>query len=454
MEKRLFRTSGVERWGFALFMAGQGVVVAFVSSYLQLYMTDAGITAYAVGIVFLIARVWDAVNDPIFGVILDKAHLKAGKFLPFLRAANVMLPLTVILLFAIPSGLPVEWKLAWAFVAYLLFDVAYTMCDVPIFAMTSAVTDQVHERINIMSRNSVLNTIAIIVVALVAPQIYPDIGPLSTALIMAAVSAFMMFFMSRFAKERYINKDEAKVTLKSMARYVKDNKYLCIGFLGIMTLSITNMTNAVTVYFAVNCLGDLGMVTVISLFIFLPQLAMGVVMPQLTKRFDKFHLLMFGIVGQTAMSVVCYFAGYEDFILFIILMCARSVFFGIQLILQVQFTGDFVEYGEYITGKRLQGAAYAIQTFVFKFMNAVPGSIAMFILGAFGFVSGEGAAQPSSATSAIWMLFILSPVVGALASLPIFSKYKLRDKTVQIMAAANSGDITREEAEKQLTDRI
>jgi Na+/melibiose symporter-like transporter len=214
------------------------------------------------------------------------------------------------------------------------------------------------------------------------------------------------------------------------------------------------MTNAVTAYFAVNCLGDLGMVTVISLFIAVPALAMGVLMPQLTKRFDKFRLLMVGIVGQTAMSFLCYFAGYENLVLFIVLMCVRSIFFGIQLILQLQFTGDFVEYGEYITGKRLQGTAYSIQTFVFKFMNAVPAAAAMFILGAFGFVSGEGAAQPPSAISAIWVLFILSPVVGALISLPIFSKYKLRDKTVQIMAAANSGDITREEAEKQLVDPV
>ncbi|MDR1272072.1 MAG: glycoside-pentoside-hexuronide (GPH):cation symporter [Clostridiales Family XIII bacterium] len=453
MGKRIFRTNGIERWSFALFMAGQGIINTFAAGFLPLYLTDRGISAYAAGTIFLIARVWDAVNDPIFGVILDRTNLKSGKFLPFLRASNIMLPLTVLLMFAIPSSLSTGWKIAWSFVAYLLFDVAYTMCDVPIFAMTSAVTDQVHERINIMSRNAVLSTIAMVVVAVAVPQLYPAIGPFFTALIVAAVSAFMMYFMSRFARERYINKDEEKVTLKSMLQYVKDNKYLRIGFLGIMVCSVTSMTNAVTTYFAVNCLGDLSMVTIISLFLALPSLAIGVLMPQLTKRFDKFHLLMVGIIGQTVMSFVCYFAGYENFTIFIVLMGIRSIFFGVQLILQLQLTGDFVEYGEYLTGKRLQGTAYSIQTFVFKFMNAVPAAIAMFILGAFGFISGEGAVQPPSAISAIWVLFILSPVVGALVSLPIFAKYKLRDKNVQIMAAANSGDITREEAEELLKGR-
>lgn len=454
MSKGIFRTSGIERWGFALFMAGQGIINTFVGSFLQMYLTNAGITAYAVGMMFLIARVWDAVNDPIFGAILDKTNLKGGKFLPFLRASNVLLPLTVILLFTIPSGLSTAWKLAWSFVAYLLYDVAYTMCDVPIFAMTSAVTDQVHERVNIMSRNTVLSTLTIILVAVAAPQLYPLVGASFTAVILAAVSAFMMFFMSRFAKERYINKDAEEVTLRHMLQYVKDNKYLRIGFLGIMLLSVTSMTNAVITYFALNCLGDLGMVSVLSLLIALPSLVMGMLMPMLTKRFDKFHLLMTGIVGQTVMSVICYFAGYSNFGLFVVLMAIRGIFFGIQLVLQLQFTGDFVEYGEFVTGKRLQGTAYSIQTFVFKFMNAVPGAIAMFILGAFGFVSGEGAVQPPSAISAIWMLFILSPVVGAVVSLPIFAKYKLRDKTVQIMAAANSGEISRDEAQAQLAGRL
>ena len=112
-----------------------------------------------------------------------------------------------------------------------------------------------------------------------------------------------------------------------------------------------------------------------------------------------------------------------------------------------------MEYGEYMTGKRLQGTAYSIQTFVFKFMNALPGSLAMLLLGYFGFVSGENAPQPASAVQAIWVLFVLSPVVGALLCIPVFRRYKLRDKIVQVMAAANSGDITREEAEKQIAGK-
>jgi probable glucitol transport protein GutA len=445
--QEVFRTSQKERISFALFMAGQAVVNTFVGSFYQLHLTNVGISAYAVGVMFIIARVWDAVNDPIFGAIIDKTNLKGGKFLPWLRASNIMLPAAVLLLFMIPNGVPVVWKIVWAFVAYLFFDVAYTMCDVPIFAMTSAATDQVHERINIMSRNTVFSTLTILAVAVVVPNIFPVIGAAPTALLVALVAAVMMFFMGRFAKERYINKDTEAVTLKTMLQYVKDNRYLRVGFLAIMVLSITSMTNTVLVYFAVYNLGNMGMVSVISLAISVPALILAVIMPLLTKKIDKFYLLMTGVIGQTVMSVVCYFAGYQNLILFIVLIVVRSVFFGLQLILQLMLTGDFVEYGEYVTGKRLQGTAYSIQTFVFKFMNAVPAAVAMFILGAAGFIEGEGAVQPPSAISVIWVLLVLSPVAGALASLPIFAKYKLRDRDVRIMAKVNGNEMTREEAE-------
>jgi Na+/melibiose symporter-like transporter len=78
----------------------------------------------------------------------------------------------------------------------------------------------------------------------------------------------------------------------------------------------------------------------------------------------------------------------------------------------------------------------------------------VFILGASDFIEGEGAVQPASAVNAIWTLFILSPVVGAVVSLPVFARYKLRDKTVQIMAAVNSGTMERSQAEAQIRGLI
>lgn len=72
-----------ERMSFGLYSFGTILSYYLIMSYLQLYMTDIGIAAEVIGVVFIFAKVWDAVNDPIFGVMVDKVHFKSGKYLPW-----------------------------------------------------------------------------------------------------------------------------------------------------------------------------------------------------------------------------------------------------------------------------------------------------------------------------------------------------------------------------------
>jgi Na+/melibiose symporter-like transporter len=133
------------------------------------------------------------------------------------------------------------------------------------------------------------------------------------------------------------------------------------------------------------------------------------------------------------------------------LLFIRGVFWGTVLITQIMFAGDLVEYGEYKTGKRLQGMAYSLQTFTFKFFSALAASAAMFILGLAGFAGGAGAIQSGNTVRVIWMLFSLFPAAGIAVSLPVLLRYRLQDRDVQIMARRNSGEISREDAEKRFS---
>ncbi|MDR3276505.1 MAG: MFS transporter, partial [Treponema sp.] len=212
----IFRTSRKERVSFALFMTGQSLFNTFVGSFVQVFYTNMGIAAITVGFIFLAARVWDAANDPMFGAIVDRSNLKRGKFLPWLRLSSFLVPLFMILIFALPSSLPMTAKLIWATAAYILYGMAYTVCDVPIFSMTSAITDQVQERVIIMSRNALCAGIATVVVMLVATPMYLSIGWMPTALVIAVPATLFMFLFTRYGKERYVNKNAEPVTLKSM----------------------------------------------------------------------------------------------------------------------------------------------------------------------------------------------------------------------------------------------
>ena len=121
-----------EKISYGLYFMGQNVFYGLIG-YMTTYFTDIGITAALVAIVALITKVWDAINDPIFGMIMDKVNFKKGKFLPWLQISVIAIPVATILLFTIPTGIPMMAKIIWATLAYMLWDTAYTLCDVPIF---------------------------------------------------------------------------------------------------------------------------------------------------------------------------------------------------------------------------------------------------------------------------------------------------------------------------------
>jgi probable glucitol transport protein GutA len=416
----------------------------------QKFFTDKAIAAVTVGTIFLFARVWDAVNDLMFGAILDKAKLKGGKFLPWLRLSVVLTPLAFFTLFAMPDSISPALKIAWAALAYLFYDIAYTICDVPIFSMTSAATDNVQERTDIMSRNSMFALVASVLVLMVAPQLYsnPAIGWFLSAVIVAVPAALLMAPFAVAGKERFVNKDTEPVTFKALLEYVKSNRFLLLFFSALTLMNLTSTAGTVAAYFAQYCLNDPALVSVVVACLALPTFAAALFMPAITKKYDKFHVFLFSSIVSALLGIANYFVGYANLAALLSIVAVRGVFSGAVLVTQLMFTGDFVEYGEYKTGKRMQGIAYALQTFTFKFFNAIPAALAMYILGFAGFVEGADAVQNSGTISAIWFLFTLFPIVSVAISLPVMFRYKLRDKDVQVMASVNSGEMPREEAER------
>ena len=125
------------------------------------------------------------------------------------------------------------------------------------------------------------------------------------------------------------------------------------------------------------------------------------------------------------------------------------------------FTPDCAEYGQFKSGISAKGITFAIQTFSVKITGAVSSSLALALLGLFGWVAVEaesfeqlaamGIQQSDAALNGLWIVYALVPVIGMIISTFFYMGYKLNDKDVQIMAKCNSGEITREEAEKLLS---
>ena len=138
-----FQSSVPERISYGFYFFGQNVFYILVLNFLQIFLTDQSVTAAAPASIFLVSKIWDVVNDPIVGVIIDRSKPKGGKFLPWVRFLIIPIAVITILIFAMPSALSLTAKIVWTAIAYLLWELAYTLCHAPAYALTTAITENI-----------------------------------------------------------------------------------------------------------------------------------------------------------------------------------------------------------------------------------------------------------------------------------------------------------------------
>ncbi len=455
-EQSKYMTGRTERFNYSVYFLGQNVCFAIIAMFLQQYALDLGVSALIFAGVALAIRGWDAINDPIFGIIMEKVHLKGGKYLPWIRLSTLLIPLTTFLLFAIPSGLPVGVKIVWIVVAYVLWDTAYTIGDVPLYAMSTAMTSIQRERTLLISRGRFFSTLAFLIPALALPMFRVQLGGWgSTVLILSIFSAVTMIPIGFSAKERVHTQMETEEspTLKQMAQYVFKNKYMLLFYIGVLVWFTANISSTMGLVVARHCFGNEAYSSMMAMAFMLPPMLIALILPSVLKHIEKIKLFIISVILTNVMYVVCYFVGYENFTVFIILNFLQGFAYGFVWVLLFTFVGDCCEYGTYKTGIDAKSVGFAAHTFFTKFMQATAMALSSVCLAMIGYVEGEGATQLASLPDRLWALYCLVPVIGAVIALPVFCKYKLHDKDVDIMAQCNSGVITREEAEAKLSQK-
>lgn len=159
-----FKTSKAERFSYLSFFLGQNTLYIIIVAFLMLFYTDeVGISATAVGTLFLAARIWDAINDLIIGIIIDKVNFKAGKFKPWIKFPSFVLPFVIIAVFLNLDLSPIG-ALIYAYITYIVFGMLYTVSDVPIFALSTTMTDNLDERNTLLAKGRLASVIAMLFV--------------------------------------------------------------------------------------------------------------------------------------------------------------------------------------------------------------------------------------------------------------------------------------------------
>lgn len=457
MGKKDYATSRGERAGVGFFAFGAILSYYTIYSYLQLFLTDfVGISASAVAVIFVVAKTFDAVNDPIFGVVVDMVNPKGGKYLPWLKVAALAIPVTTVLVFINPvgEGFPMWGKILWALISYVLWDLAYTMYDAPLNSLITVTSKSMLERNFLMSLTSFMVYMGGLIVVVIVPILYPIFGWGVTGIVMGALCFLTMIAMPFIVKERYSVKTDQEVSLKEIILCVAGNKYLLIVVLSMILGSLTDVSTTLQTYFAIYCLGGSEWLTPIALATTLPVLAVVLFVPKLLTKADKFRVYIVTRIVAIVITVLIYLAGYENIAVMIALVALRAVATGIWGTISTLFIADCIEYGQFCTGIRNQGIAFSLKAFVNKTVVALAGTIGMMSLSLIGYVEG-GVAQSEATVNGIWLLYSLGPAIGSVISVVMMVLlYKMRDKDVELMTACNRGEIDRDKCMEQLRGRI
>ncbi len=464
-----WQTNPAERKSYYVYFAGQNIIYSLVTGFLTTYLMFQGVNLAKAATVMLVVKIWDAVNDAIFGVIFDAVKFKSGKkYLPWLKISTFLIPLSTLLLFMIPADSGENLKLIWFAVAYILWDSSYTLCDVPIYGVITSMTKNLDERNSMLSYKSIWGGVGTAVTTLVANLLVSqnvNSNYTVVAIVLCAIALGTMIPVLFNIKERFNSISEETFTIRRMFSYLIKNKYLLIYYIGYFFFSSANVSGAFNLFVSYYIFNNELFALVVSVISVAPQLIFSLLVPKMLRKIDKMKLYKISAVLIIVLSIATWVVGYKSIVLYIVLSTLRAVPVGIQGVLMFMFTPDCAEYGKYKSGIEANGITFAIQTFMVKLTAAISGALGMFLLGlkSTGWISVEvenfqqlaelGVKQTDHALDVLWFIYVMVPAIGCFIALVIWNFYKLNDKDVQIMADCNAEKITRKEAENLLNKK-
>lgn len=394
-------------------------------AFLLIFYTDvAGIPAAAAGVIFLLARVVDAVTDPLMGVIADKTRTRWGRFRPYILAGGPLIAAMGIATFSSPD-LSQEGKVLFALATYTLFGIAYTIVSIPYSSLTSALTADGHER-------TVLSTYRMAFAMLGGLLVYGMTLPLveffgggvrgyqMTMGVYGVIACFLLVLTFSTTKEREFA-HEAVPDVSQIVSALKAGGWplalLIFAFwMGMMAFTVRSA--AIIFYFIYNVgREDLVPVFMVSVAVF--NFIGIIIVPFFAKRLGKRATYLLGAFGGCLSGVALYFTPTDQIEMIFVVSCIGAIMFAGPTVMAWSMLPDAVDYAELRSGVRADGAIYATTSFFQKMAMAVGGAGAAFILSFTGYV--PNVAQAPEALGGILFMVALGPVVlfvlGAVAML-------------------------------------
>lgn len=453
------KTSGiksVDRFGYALGDMGGILTFALVNSFLTMFYTDVlGLATASITMLMLVARVWDAVNDPMWGAFIDSRRpTKHGRFRPYILAMSIPLAVSAFLMFFKFPGLTEKQYLIYAYVTYIFYGMMYTGVNIPYGSLASVITDDEIERSSLSMWRSVGAGVGGLPAQIILPLlVYTTVkgadggdvkvldgNKLSIAVTCLSVLTVIIFFVHfKLTKERVtISSAQSKVKynlFKSMGLLLKNKPFLALCGVSMLLICFQMYTQTVYNYLFKNFFVQPGLYSIVTICTYLPMALFLPVMGKLVRKFGKKEICAVGIAFAAVVNIVMYLIGFTAlsknpyiFLFMTFLSGAGQTFLVLEIWAMVM---DVIDYHELLSGRREESTAYSFYSFARKLGQTAAGAGVPAILGIIGY-DGKLAEQPAEVVAKLYSTATLVPaIILTVLFVLLFFGYKLSKKELE-----------------------
>ncbi len=459
---------------YSLGLFGFQAIVGLLNSYqAEFDGSILGVDIGIVGILILVAKIVSAVADPIVGGMVERSKSRFGKFKSMIIYSIVpLLVMSAVVFIDVPFKENKMVTYIWIFVTYLIWSIAMTMGDVPSQGIAAALTPNPTERTNVVSISNTAKQIGfsacvviVPIVCLIIPsgsKVFVKKGEIDNpmiaseyfwvAVLTAVLGCALFALIPLINKERVVTESSEKVTTKDMIAALKGNKPLMLVIVSYFLGFGRQMAMGIQVQAANVLLGSQNLVAVLGIVTAIGSMISMAICPVLIKKLDekKVYLIMsfYGFAASVFSFIIghFWFRSPENMILTVLFYASLFLIglqFGAVTLMPMIMTADCVDYYEYETGKRVEGAAYSILTLTIKVCLALGVALGLVFVGVSGYSDTLKAIDAGSVSGfdvktkdIIFFAYTVMPgILALLSTIPMFRYDIVGEKKEKISKA-------------------
>lgn len=446
-----------DKLGYAMGDMGGLLTFSLIGAFQNKFYTDVlHISPAKIVVLILIARLWDAINDPIWGAFIDsRKPTKQGKFRPYIFWFSIPLAVSAVLMFTVIPGLNEAKYLLFAYITYILYGMMYTAVNIPYGSLASVVTDDEKERSSLSMWRSIGAGVGGLPSTIILPMIVytTTISADGTkiqmldgtkltigVLILSVISVAVYFGHYKLTKERIAPPKKQKSNynaFKAIGDLVKNRPFVMLCLVSMLLIAFQFYYQSTYTYLFADYYHSAGLYSMVTICTYLP---MAILIPVMNKLIDKFGKKELCAVGMA-------FAAVVNFILFFIktsnpyVFLAFTFFSGLGqtfLVLEVwALVMDVIDYHEFRTHRREEGTAYAFVSFTRKLGQTLAGVGLNALLALINYnseASANGQALPDDVLDKLYDISTLVPAIALLLAAVILAfGYNLSKKKLSVL---------------------